>query len=334
MKPVYLIAGTDAAKIEAARSRLRARAESEGGAAALETFSAPDGRAAPDVAPFLGALAASSLLPSRRYLLVEGVERWRPADQATVADALGSIAEDTTIVLVARGKPPAILVSAVEAAGGEVHSYAAPRPRDLPRHLISEAAGGGFRLESAAARLLVERMGDNPLRLSHELDRLALWAGQGGNVGLGDLEGILADSSETAMWALSDALLDRDAERAVAIGERLLAQGESVTPLVYALASRLRKASQALAALAAGRPSEEIARDLAMHPYAAKQLLGRLKGVREDELREATTAIADLEVWCRGGADYGEDLALLLALRRAAGAGPDELARSAAGGVT
>jgi hypothetical protein len=34
----------------------------------------------------------------------------------------------------------------------------------------------------------------------------------------------------------------------------------------------------------------------------------------------ATEALADLEVWCRGGADYGDELALTLALRRAAGA--------------
>ena len=40
---------------------------------------------------------------------------------------------------------------------------------------------------------------------------------------------------------------------------------------------------------------------------------------QRDELRDATIALADLEVWCRGGADYGDELALTLALRRAAG---------------
>ena len=31
-------------------------------------------------------------------------------------------------------------------------------------------------------------------------------------------------------------------------------------------------------------------------------------------------SLADLEVWCRGGADYGDEVALTLALSRAAGA--------------
>ena len=38
MQALYLIGGTDEAKIDATRSRLRARAEREGGAAALEVF--------------------------------------------------------------------------------------------------------------------------------------------------------------------------------------------------------------------------------------------------------------------------------------------------------
>jgi hypothetical protein len=57
-----------------------------------------------------------------------------------------------------------------------------------------------------------------------------------------------------------------------------------------------------------------------MHPYAAKQLVARVKDVSLDDLREATEMLADLEVWCRGGSDYGDELALTLALRRAAGA--------------
>ena len=36
MRPLYLIAGSDGAKIDATRARLRARAEREGGSAALE----------------------------------------------------------------------------------------------------------------------------------------------------------------------------------------------------------------------------------------------------------------------------------------------------------
>ena len=126
-------------------------------------------------------------------------------------------------------------------------------------------------------------MGANPVRLRQELERLALWAGEGGEVTLDDLEAMVADTSEAIVWSLADALQDGDPATALAVAERLIGQGENVTGMIYALSSRIRRSGRA-------------------------------------DLHEATEALADLEVWCRGGADYGDELALTLALaqRRAA----------------
>ena len=320
MRSAYLVTGTDGAKIDAARARLRARAESEGGEAALEVIEPDEGRGAPDADAVLASIPLMSLSISRRYLLVDGAERWRDPQLAQVAAAVSSLPPDLTLVLIARGKTPPKLAAAVKEAGGEILSYDAPRPREMPRFLVAEAKRRGFRLEPAAARMLADRMGTDPARLGHELDRLALWAGDGGAVDAADLEAMIADTSEAVVWALSDALLERDPERALLIAERLLVQGENVTGLVYLLAGRLRKAYAALEQLERGAPAKQVESGLGMHPYAAKQLVSRLRNTSLDEVRDAIEALADLEVWCRGGADYGDELALTLALRSAAGA--------------
>jgi len=317
MHSLYLIAGTDGAKIDATRARLRARAEQEGGAAALEIFEPVEGRGAPDHEALLAAIPAMSLTESRRFLLADGVERWRDKQLDAVAAALGHLPDDLTVVLIAREKAPAKLLKAVKAAKGEAHQFDAPKARDMPRVLVADAQSLGFRLDPAAARVLVDRMGANPSRLGNELERLAVWAGEGGEVTAADLDAMVTDTSEAAVWALSDALLDRDPAKALAIGERLISQGENVTGLIYGLASRLRKACLAAAQLAEGVPAKRVESSLGMHPYAAKQLVARLKGTGVEELWDATIALADLEVWCRGGADYGDELALTLALRRA-----------------
>lgn len=319
MKALYLIAGTDGAKIDATRGRLRARAEREGGAAALEVFEPGEGRGMPDHEALLAAIPAMSLMDSRRYLLADGVERWRDRQLDAVVAALGELPPDLTVVLIARAKAPAKLTKAVNAANGEIHSFEAPKAREMPRLLVGDAQRLGFRLEPAAARILVDRMGANPVRLHHELERLALWAGEGGEVGVEDLGAMIADTSEEAVWSLSDALLERDAAGALRIGERLISQGENVTGLIYGLASRLRSACAAAGQLEEGIPPKQVESSLKMHPYAAKLLVGRLRDTSVDDLRMATEALADLELWCRGGADYGDELALTLALRRAAG---------------
>jgi DNA polymerase III subunit delta len=317
---LYLIAGTDDAKIDATRARLRARAEGDGVVAALEVFEPSEGKGAPDHEALLATIPAMSLTQSRRYLLVDGVERWRERQLDAVVAALAELPPEMTLVLISRAKAPPKLLRAVEGEKGEVHQFEAPKAREMPRVLVADAQRLGFRLEPAAAAILVERMGTSPLRLRNELERLALWAGEGGEVGVADLTGMIFDTSEAAVWSLSDALLERDAAGALRIAERLIAQGENVTGLIYGLASRLRKACAAAAQLEEGVPPKQVESSLGMHPYAAKQLVSRLRETELEDLREATIVLADLEVWCRGGADYGDDLALTLAMRTAAGA--------------
>ncbi|HEY0318739.1 MAG TPA: DNA polymerase III subunit delta [Solirubrobacterales bacterium] len=319
MRALYLIAGTDGAKIDATRSRLRVRAEREAGSDALAVFEPGEGRGMPDHEALLAAIPAMSLMDSRRYLLADGVERWRDRQLEAVAAALGALPPDLTLVLIARAKAPAKLVKAVKAAKGEIHEFEAPKARDMPRALVADAQRLGFRLEPAAAQVLVHRMGASPVRLANELDRLALWAGAGGEVTAADLDEMITDTSEAAVWSLSDALVEGDPAAALRIGEQLIGQGENVTGLIYGLASRLRGACAAAAQLEQGVPPRQVESSLKMHPYAAKQLVARLRDTDLANLRMATEALAELELWCRGGADYGDELALTLALRRAAG---------------
>ena len=324
MKPAYLIAGTDEAKIARTRSRLRERAEREGGPGALELFEAGDGRRSPDIEALVNSLAAISLIASRRYLLVDGVDAWGKADAERAVAALGEIPPETTLALVAHGKAPAGLAKAVEKAGGEVLSFDVPRERELPKQLVADAKELGFVLEPGAARLLVERLGPRPVRLRTELERLALWAGEGGAVGVEDLEAMVSDTSEEAIWTLADAVVAGDEAETMRVAEVLVAQGEALPRIVYSLAPRLRQALRAATELEAGRPAAEVAKGLSMHPYAAKMLVSKVKGRTPEDLDASIRALADLELWTRGGSDYSEGVAFTLSLRRAIGLVPDD----------
>lgn len=324
MKPAYLISGDDEAKIARARGRLRDRAEREGGPGALEIFDAGDGRRAPDVESLVGSLATISLITSQRYLLVDGIEGWGKADAKQAIEALGQIPPETTVALIAHGKAPAGLAKAVEKAGGEVLSFALPRERELPKQLVADASELGYELEPAAARLLVQRLGPRPMRLRTELERLALWAGEGGTVGIEELEAMISDTSEEAIWSLADAVVAGDEAETMRIAERLVSQGEALPRIVYSLAPRLRQALKAATELEAGRPASEVAKGLSMHPFAAKMLVSKVKGRTPEDLDASIRALADLELWSRGGSDYPERVAFTLTLRRAIGLEADE----------
>jgi hypothetical protein len=61
-----------------------------------------------------------------------------------------------------------------------------------------------------------------------------------------------------------------------------------------------------------------------MHPYAAKMLVSKVKGRTPEDLDASIRALADLELWSRGGSDYAEGVAFTLSLRRAIGLVSDD----------
>ena len=104
----------------------------------------------------------------------------------------------------------------------------------------------------------------------------------------------------------------------------LVSQGVAFRRIVYSLAPRLRQGLKAATELEAGRPSSEVAKGLSMHPYAAKMLVSNVKGRSPEDLDAAIRALADLELWSRGGSDYPERVAFTITLRRAIGLEADD----------
>lgn len=313
VKSAYLIHGSDTAKIDEARTRLRRRAEAESGAGGLEVFEPADGKGSPDADALVAAIGSLSLMPGRRYLLADRIEKWGKNQAAKVTEALLSAPELTTIVLIARGKVPGDIGPAVKKVGGDTLTYEAPEGNRLPVHLIGAAEQRGFELTPEAARFMIARMGDSLPRLNGELDRLALWA-EGGSVDVEDLQEMVADTSETSSFALGDAVVGGDRRDAIAVAERLLEQGATAGSTVYSTSTSIRRAHKALVRLEAGEDPGRLERDLGMPPFIARRLINSLSGKSVEEIREATIAMANLELWTRGGAEYPDELALDLAL--------------------
>src|SRR3954453_13522596 len=207
-KPAYLIHGDDHGRIAERRARLRAIAEAESGTGGVELF---EGDAATPEAVAL-ALRAMTFALGRRFLVVDGVERWKDADvEAHLAAELANMPPDTTVAFFAREegrtKLPAKLEAAVKKAGGDVAAESALKPRELPRWVVSEGERLGVRVEGAAAQALVAQVGDRQQRLLRELEKLALEHGDGATIGVEEVAGAAAASAERQVWGLVDALV-------------------------------------------------------------------------------------------------------------------------------
>jgi len=319
-KPAYLIHGDDHGRIGERRARLRVVAEKASGAQGVELL---EGDAATPEA-VVAALSTMTFALGRRFIVVDGVERWKDKELEPLEQALGAMAPETTVAFFAREdnrtKAPPRLVAAVRKVGGDVAAETAVKPWELPKWIVERAGELGLRLDLDAARALLQHVGDRQQRLLRELEKLELDAGPGGRVNAEEVGELTAPSAERKTWALADALVGGEGAAAAQVYLSLRAQGERMTGLLYWLAQRLRTAHEVAAAIESGEPVAQIKRRLRMPSRAADRLVADARRTGSDRLRRAIEEAADLELASRGGSAgaASEDTAMLLAIERIA----------------
>lgn len=324
-KAAYLIHGDDHGRIAERRARLRALAEQESGAHGVELF---EGEASTPEA-VAASLNAMTFAIGRRFVIVDGVERWRERELDPVIDAIAHLGPDTTVALFARedgrAKAAKRIHDAVTKAGGDISPERAVKAWELPRWVISRARELGLELEADGARALVAHVGERQQRLLRELEKLAMGAGASPQspvaIDAAELEALSAPSAERRIWSLADALLAGDAGAATRLYLALRQQGERVPGMVYWISQRIRAAHDIAAAIERGAPPAEVRRGLRMPGKAADRLIADARRMGSERLREGIALVADLELRSRGGGHggIGEDSAMLLAIRQLAG---------------
>jgi DNA polymerase III subunit delta len=124
-------------------------------------------------------------------------------------------------------------------------------PRDLAALIRETLAAHRVTASRDAGQFLVEHLGGDRLLTRSELEKLALYAGDGGRV---ELEDAQLSISDTAALELADAVMaaaEGDAARVERVLCRVLQEGESPVTIIRALLRHLHRL-HALAARAAG----------------------------------------------------------------------------------
>jgi DNA polymerase-3 subunit delta len=318
-KPAYLIHGDDHGRITERRAALRALAERESGSGGVECFEGD--HAAPDVVA--GALAAMTFAIGRRFLIVDGAERWKDAEIAThLLPAIAGIGPETTIAFFGREegrhKVSDKLVKAVEQAGGSVAVERTLKARELPRWLQGEAKRLGVSLDRDAAQTLVAHVGERQQRLLRELEKLALELGTGARIGAEEVEGAAAHSAEQQVWGLVDTLVAGDGAATLRAYLELAAQGESLARLVPLLARRVREVLAIAQRLEAGENPQQIKASTKGSPWALDRRIAEARRSDVTRLSRTMELLADLELASHGATELSDPTEAIRALSRIA----------------
>jgi DNA polymerase III subunit delta len=303
LRAVYLLTGNDRPKIVRALRRLRGRFGDE----SVEQLTG-DAASGADAVAACNALGLFAGGEGGRLIVVEGVERWRKADIEAITAYLADPVPGAVLALVAgetlRGDTLAKAVAGV----GQVLTFDAPKPRDLPGWVRAQFEARGATIDADAARALVEIVGDDLTALGTEADKIATWAA-GAPLQRGDIEALATPAREAAAWAITDAWGERDLPTLLAVTEAELERRDP-----FGISTRLAahvglvRSVQLLAA--EDLPTREIAKRLNLHEFRVKKALGHAKHYADDELDAAVVRLAALDAAIKGASRVSGELVL------------------------
>jgi DNA polymerase-3 subunit delta len=251
---------------------------------------------AADPARLADEAAQISLMGGRRVIRVrEAGDGLGPLFARFLADSVG----DTLVVAEAGDLPGRSALRRVfddSPAAAAIGCYP-DSARDLALVIRDACAAHRIGISRDAADFLVGHLGGDRLLTRAELEKLTLYAGDGGRIELDDARAVVADS---AALSLDDALLaaaEGDAaslDRALA---RVFQEGESPVSVVRALLRHLQRLHLLAARIAAGASAEQAIR-AARPPIFFKQqdsYRRQLARWSEARLRRALDRVADAE---------------------------------------
>lgn len=278
---------------------------------------------AADPARLADETAQLSLVPGRR------VVRLREAGDAlapVLADCLEHGAGEALVVveageLAARSSLRRLFEDAKNAAAIGCYPDDARELAGLVRETL---AAHDIRASRDAVQYLVEHLGGDRLLTRSELEKLTLYAGDGGSVDLAEAQAAIGDS---ALISLDDAVTAAAEGEPAALDralDRVFEEGESAVTVIRALLRHLQRLYGLLAELEAGKPAEQVLRGARPPIFFRRQESFRrqLQRWTTARLRPALAAAAEAEFRMKQTGLPAETIcrAAMLELAQAAGA--------------
>ncbi len=196
-----------------------------------------------------------------------------------------------------------------------------PTNRDIPDWLFSQARTLGVRLDDAAADLLVRAHGADLGVLAAELDKLALFAGEGAAIDAGMVGEFLTGTIEFDIFSLTNAVEAGNARAAAHFARRITMQGardqkgkkedgdRAAHRILFMVAGTVMTLLRARVAMAMGLSSSEFASAEKLSPWRAEKVYEAARGYALPQLRRMAAYSADQ---LRRSHDTGGDASLSL----------------------
>ncbi len=187
-----------------------------------------------------------------------------------------------------------------EALAGVRYSFSFPllAPTEVSRWVEQRIRQRGGTISSSAVRLLVAEVGNNLWQMAQEVEKLVAYA-NGRRIEQEDVETLVRGAYDPNIFALTDAVAQRQASKALAILEKELRGGANPLYLHTMLVRQFRIMVQVKGELASSGGKRiapaALARTLRLHPYVAQKAIAQASRFTFSDLQNAYRRLLDIE---------------------------------------
>jgi DNA polymerase III subunit delta len=304
---IYLLLGDDEERKARGVERLR-------GGRTVEAYDASE--TGPEAV--VSACNSYSLFGEGPFVLVRNLDAWNAAQKAVVVDYLANPAPAADLVLLGKKLGAREKLLAAVKKSGEVYNLEQPTGKALVEWAVGHAKKLGLNLPEDVARNLTERCSGDKMRLTSELEKLALYVGED-TATREDVEVLCPPDVQSNIFAFVDSLAAGDRGRALKLLEDLITTGEPPLRVTYMVRRQFGLVARARALFERGASQRDVASDLKVPPFVARKLEEQARRLDEEDLERALALAVDLERGLKGGSDLGDELQVELAVLKLSG---------------
>lgn len=165
--------------------------------------------------------------------------------------------------------------------------------------VIREAKKAGKKMSKDAAELLVSLCDPGLINIKNELDKLISYAGE--EIYRSDIEKVVSRPMSLAIFEITDAIAEKNADKALSMIMRLKENKESAFNIIYLLSSSFDKMLNAKLMLENGATYDMIASNMKLSPFIAKKYIASSKNFSQEFLMDRIIKTAKIDLAIKQG---------------------------------
>lgn len=277
----------------------------------------------------LGRALSPGLFAARQVLVLTRVEKLREEEVKHLEAYFDSPAEQTVLIFEAARLDKRTRGAKLLLENCEVHEVDSPEDDAFVLEAVGRFAKElGVQLERNAAEDLVFAVGNNLGLLRREMEKLQVFAGDGGTIQQEDVAALVTQARNFNVFEMADFLAERRRGQALLRLRRMLAMGESPIGVVGALAYVFRQLLRARK-LPRNSSSWQAAKTLRMQGARAEAMVRQAHKFSSGQLRKGLGRLLAADIALKSSAP--DPVAILETLVVDLTLPADELLRSGAG---